>query len=77
MNEYDHKGSEPASLPTPKDRGWVSIKQVATLLQRDYRTVRKWVDEGRIQSIKVGGQYRIMEEEIRHILEHGTREPTR
>jgi len=74
MNEHDQQGRE-QSLPTPYDRGWVSIEQLATLMGRDYRTIRKWVAEQRVRSIKVGGQYRIMEEEVRHILEHGTRDP--
>lgn len=80
MAPDDHMGEgagNPNPAPTPHNRGWVSIAQLATLLERDYRTVRKWVDEKRVHAIKVGGQYRIMEEEVRYILEHGTREPTK
>jgi excisionase family DNA binding protein len=66
----------PAPLSTPDNRGWVSMKQLAALLERDYRTVRKWLAERRVHSIQVGGQYRIMEEEVRYILENGTRQPS-
>jgi excisionase family DNA binding protein len=65
-----------SSTNTPENRGWITIRQMATILEKDYRTVRKWVaDEKRILAVKVGGQYRIYREEVDYVLQNGTREP--
>lgn len=79
MVDTDHTGEgvgDETSTPTTS-KGWVSIQQLAILMERDYRTVRKWVEEGRVRAIRVGGRYRIFEEEIHYILKYGTREPTK
>ena len=68
-------GVNPPSLPSLTTKGWVTLKTFATLVERDYRSVRRWAAEGRVKTIRVGGQIRIYEDEIRYILEHGTREP--
>lgn len=54
-------------------RGWVTIEQMATIVDKSYRTVRAWVvaDPPKVASTKVGGQYRIYEAELRRFLEHG------
>jgi excisionase family DNA binding protein len=77
MNQGGGEKSPPRSVfETADDRGYVTMKQFCVLFKRDYRTIRKWCAERRVHSIKVGGQYRIMEEEVRYVLENGTREPT-
>jgi excisionase family DNA binding protein len=59
-------------------KNWVTIAQAAKILERDYRTVRGWVhphpETGitRIKAVKVGGQYRIYEDELKRILVEGT-----
>lgn len=62
-------------IPTPDDRGWIDLRQFATLMEKSYHTILKWKREGRFKSVQVGGQYRIYEDEIRYIMEHGTRNP--
>jgi len=45
--DTDHTGEgvgDETSTPTTS-KGWVSIQQLAILMERDYRTVRKWVEE--------------------------------
>jgi excisionase family DNA binding protein len=43
-------------------------KQVAVLLGVSYETVRVWLRDGKLRSIKVGARYRIPESEVHAIL---------
>lgn len=51
--------------------GWVTLKKMAILIEKDYRTTRKLVVEGKIRAIRVGGTFRIYEEEVRRFLQQG------
>lgn len=77
-NEYDNgegvKTPSP-SFQTPKDRGWISLRQFAELREVTYHTVLRWVFEERVHVIQVGGQKRIYEDEIAYQLTNGTRPP--
>jgi excisionase family DNA binding protein len=73
--EYDAGG-----LNTAKARGqslsgqsYVTIAALAVLMSVDYRTARKWVEEGQVRAVKVG-KYRIYADEVRHILDYGLRQ---
>jgi excisionase family DNA binding protein len=37
----------------------LTTDEVATLLRIDVRTVRRWIGDGQVESVKVGAQYRI------------------
>lgn len=54
-------------------KSYVTLNQLSGILGVTYRTARRYVDAGKIQGVKVGGQYRIYEEEIRRFLESGNR----
>lgn len=54
-------------------RGYVTMSQCADLVGKSYRTVRAWIlsDPPKLNAVKVGGEYRIYEAELRRFLEHG------
>jgi hypothetical protein len=74
-NENTGEGGNTPSLTTPNSRGWVSVRQFAALMEKDYRVCLKWIRQERVRSVRVGGQIRIFEDEVRYILENGTRPP--
>lgn len=46
-----------------------TIEEVATYLKVDPKTVRNWIDEGKIVSIKIGRLVRIRESELNKFVE--------
>jgi excisionase family DNA binding protein len=40
----------------------LTIKEVALRLKVTDRTVRRWIDEGKLKALKIGGAIRITEE---------------
>lgn len=72
------RGSNPPStrtVPTPNSRGWISLRQLATVMEVTYHSILRWAFEERFKYIEVGGQKRVYEDEVRYLLEHGTRPP--
>jgi excisionase family DNA binding protein len=51
--------------------GWVTLKKMAILIEKDYRTTRKLIVDGKIRAIRVGGTFRIYESEVRRFLQQG------
>ena len=60
-------------------RNYVTVKQAAQLLGRAYRTVRAWIHVDpkdpdkppKLKAIRVGGEYRIYEDELKRFLQEG------
>lgn len=76
MADNQRQASPPVrQVNTVKNRGWCTVQQLAVLLSVDYRTARKWLADGRVKHVRVGHQIRIFDDEIRYILENGTRPP--
>lgn len=46
-----------------------SLKEVAEILKIHYVTVFRFVQQGKIKAVKVGGQWRVTEEELERIKE--------
>jgi len=62
------------NLPPLKDlvgRNWVTLRQLSGLLGVTYQTVLRYVKEEKIRAVKIGGSWRIYEEELRRFLEEG------
>lgn len=54
----------------------LTTEDVAGLLQLDIETVRRYIREGKLRAIKIGGQYRIRREDFEEFLEERkTRNP--
>ena len=45
----------------------VSVKEAAEIFSVTKRTIFRWIEEGRIKSIMIGGTVRIPEEEIERL----------
>ena len=57
--------NEPPPIPSLKRNGWLSLTKFARLIvRRTYPTVKRMVDEGRINVVVVGGVYRVYADEI-------------
>lgn len=52
----------------------LKITEVAKDLNVSYWTVRRWIKEGRLKSIKIGGSWRIEDEEYKNFLDRGRNE---
>lgn len=56
------------------NRNWITLTQLAKLEGVTYRTALKWARDGKIKTVKVGGQRRIYEDELRRFRTEGNRE---
>lgn len=52
-------------------RNWVSLRQFAVVAEKSYPVCLKLVKAGQVRAIKVGGTYRIYEDEVRRFLREG------
>jgi excisionase family DNA binding protein len=55
---------------------FLSVGEVARRLQISEETVRRWVREGQLASIRVGRQFRIYPHDLERFLARGTRADT-
>lgn len=51
--------------------GWLSLADMAKVIGKSYQTTLKLVHRKAIIAILRGGQYVILEEEVRRFLQHG------
>lgn len=61
------------SLQSLLGRNWCTIDQLAKILEREYRTVLRYIKDGKIAAVKVGGTWRIYEDELRRFLTEGNK----
>ena len=61
------------STDRPAEPEFLSIMDVAKRLQLSDETVRRWVREGRLASVRVGRQFRIYPHEVDRFLAGATR----
>lgn len=68
MDEETHRVRAIASLA---NRKWVSLKQLARIIGVSYPTALRMRDRGDVRAIKVGGHFRVYEDELVRFLVHG------
>lgn len=85
MTHSSSEGPKPSvddtlpDLQTLVGRNWVTWEQCATIIGVSYRTIRNWCLPGKdgsppkLETVKVGGHYRIYEDELRRFLTEGNR----
>ena len=58
-------------------RNWISLRKFGELIGKSYPTVLKMAthEPVKVKAIKIGGQYRIYEEEVRRFLTEGNAKP--
>lgn len=49
----------------------MSLKQFAALIDKHFGTVQLWARDGRINAVKIGGAFRIDDEEYQRYLREG------
>jgi len=72
MNE--RTGVNPRTLPPLQElvkRNWVTLKQLAKILDVTYQTVLRYKAEGKIKAVQIGGGWRVYEGELRRFLAEG------
>ena len=57
------------NAPRPSEREFLTIKEVSELLRVSYLTVRRLIDGGRLDAIRVGKQWRILRDSIFNLRE--------
>jgi len=70
----DSSGADRKDLPplqTIVNKNWVTLKQMAALLGVTYQTILRYVREKKLHAVKVGGTWRIYEDELRRFLAEG------
>lgn len=50
---------------------WVTVRKMSLIIEKSYQTTLKLVKAGQIKAVKVGGDYRIYENEVRRFLNYG------
>jgi excisionase family DNA binding protein len=66
--EPEPQGSFGGAAPTPERPSLHSIATTAKRLDVSEKSVRRYVDSGRLPAYKIGGQIRILEEDFRSFL---------
>ncbi len=61
-------------LQTVANRKYLTLGQLGNVLGVTYQTVRRYVVDGKLRAVKVGGSYRVYEDEIRRFLDMGNLE---
>ncbi len=70
--------SKPSSaLATLATRGWVSLRQFATLIGVSYPTVLRLKDRGAVKTVLVGSIYRVYNDEATRFLAEGNHPSTK
>lgn len=64
---------EGVDLNTLIGRNWVSLRQLTRLLGVTYQTSLRYVKQNKVNAVRVGGQWRIYEDELRRFLQEGNR----
>lgn len=63
-----------ANLPPLRQlvgRNWITLKQLGRLVGVTYQSILRWKKQGKFKTVKVGGSFRIYEEELRRFLQEG------
>lgn len=47
------------------------VKEVADILNLNERTVRNWINEGKIHAVKFGSEWRVSYEEVKRLKKEG------
>jgi excisionase family DNA binding protein len=50
---------------------WVGLRKLALIIGRSYPTTLTMVKKGYIDAVRVGGQWRVPEQEVWRFLKHG------
>lgn len=59
--------AKPGKTPPTPDR-LLTIQNVADRCQVATKTVRRWIDDGELAAFKLGRQWRISEQDLKHFL---------
>lgn len=57
-----------ADLPFPADATYLRVREIATLLRIDVKTVRRWIDAGKLPATRVGRDWRIERADLKSYL---------
>lgn len=74
MPSADSDGKPVGAVQTLNEltgRNWISLKRFAVLAEKSYPVCLKLVRAGKVRAIRVGGTYRIYEDEVRRFLREG------
>jgi excisionase family DNA binding protein len=68
---------KPGDLARLIGQNYITVQQLAKLQGVQYQTARRWVADGKVLAILVGGSYRIYESELIRFLQEGNRTPSK
>lgn len=52
-------------------RNWITFKQMARLIGVTYQTIIRYKRTGKFRPVRIGGRWRVYEEELRRFLSEG------
>ena len=55
---------EPCPICGCRDGKWLRVRSVSEMLEVPMRTVQSWIQDGKLQAVRVGRQYRIVHESL-------------
>lgn len=71
MSQGAFDKSKARALAALMSRQWVSLAQLADIIDVSYHTILRMKRKGEIRAIKVGGMYRVYEDELERFLIQG------
>lgn len=57
-----------ADLPFPADASYLRVREIATLLRIDVKTVRRWIAADRLPATRVGRDWRVHRADLKAYL---------
>lgn len=54
---------------------WLTIRQIARMVNVDEKTVRRWIKSGQLSAIELGGRYRVKPADLQAFLEKHRKQP--
>lgn len=75
-NFEDSDATAESIMQSPSGRNWISLRKFAILIEHSYPTVLRWVkaDPPKLQAVRIGGRWRVYEDEVKRFLEYGNRD---
>lgn len=71
VSQPNSNGTSSADSSQLEERGWITLRKMSVLIAKSYQTTLKLASRGAIRAVRIGGTYRIYEDEVRRFLREG------
>jgi excisionase family DNA binding protein len=65
-----------ASVPDWPNEAFMTVAEVAALLELNQRTIRNWIDQGSLPALRLGRRVMVLRPDLDRLIEAGSRSST-